>query len=417
VTVDPVALWCGPVSVTESDLREKMRRVAAERNLEPHSLVTILERDPVDAVVTALAVREAGAIPLLGDDRWSSDHRDDLRMLTTGAADLRDVEWAAFSSGSSARPRVILRSEVSWSASFGTVSELMALDHSDVVFLPAPLSSSLSLFSVAHARSIGAAVVLPRAHSFSPADLDHATAVHGTPRSLRVIIESLESDGTAHGLRVALVGGAHLERELRARAEALGIRVVSYYGAAELSFVTADTDGLGHRAFPGVDVRVDDGELWARSPFIASGYLGDGGALRQAPGGWATVGDLVEIDGAGRMRFRGRSDGAIITAAATVVLEDVESALRTIDGVEDAVVIGLPNAGIGALVAVLIETTPGAGVPSLHDLREQARSRLSPSHLPRRWYQTEALPRTSSGKPARGEVRNAIENGEVSRID
>ncbi|MHC5796297.1 class I adenylate-forming enzyme family protein [Lacisediminihabitans sp. FW035] len=417
MTVDPVALWCGPVSLTESELRDRMRRDSAARTHAPHSLVAIFDDDRVNSVVTALAVRANGAIPLLGDDRWTPEYRAQLRMLATAAAEYREIAWAAFSSGSSGSPRVILRSEASWSACFDAVSALMRLESSDAVFLPAPLSSSLSLFSVAHSRSIGAAVVLPSTQGFSLADLDHATAIHGTPRSLQVIVESLESASSSHGVRVALIGGAHLEPGLRHRAEALGIRVVSYYGAAELSFVTVDTDGLGHRAFPGVDVRVEAGELWARSPYLASGYLGEGGALRYAPGGWATVGDRVEVDSAGRMHFRGRSDGAIITAAATVVPEDVESALRSIDGVEDAIVFGLANATVGALVCVLIETTPGQVAPSLSELREQARSRLAPSHLPRRWYRIDALPRTSSGKPARAEARRAIENGEVTRLD
>lgn len=416
MSVDRVVLRCGSDSLTESDLRDRMRRVSAERTPEPHTLVPILDEDPVGAVVTALAVRGAGAIPLLGDVRWSPDYRAELRLLAT-AVDHQDIAWAAFSSGSSGSPRVVLRSDESWSASFAAVTELMGLERSDAILLPAPLSSSLSLFSVAHARSVGSAVVLSSTHGFSPADLEHATAVHCTPRALQSIVQSLESSADPYPVRVALVGGAHLDPGLREGAEALGIRVVSYYGAAELSFVTVDTDGLGHRAFPGVDLRVEEGVLWARSPYFAAGYLGARGALRKAAGGWATVGDLVEVDAAGRMHFRGRSDGAIITAAATVVPEDVESALRGIDGVEDAVVVGLANVAVGALVCVLIEATPDTDVPSLHDLREQARSRLSPSHLPRRWFVTDALPRTSSGKPARAEVRRAIENGEVTRLE
>jgi len=225
---------------------------------------------------------------------------------------------------------------------------------------------------------------------------------------------------------MALVGGAHLDIALRRRAEAQGIRVVSYYGAAELSFVAVDSDGLGYAAFAGVEVRVgsstldsavDSGALWVRSPYLASGYLGAGGALQQAAGGWASVGDLVDTDRAQRLHFRGRADGAILTAAATVVPEDVESVLRSIDGIEDAVAVGLVNAGLGAIVAVLIETTPGRAVPSVRDLRKQARGRLSLSHLPRLWYRTEHLPRTPAGKPARDAVRQAIENGEVARLE
>ena len=417
MTSDPVAVWCGTVSVTESQLHEQGCRLASALGGAPGRLVPIVDKNRVRALLTAWGVRASGGIPLVGDDRWNATHWSELRQLAVGAVLSPDSAWAAFSSGSSGSPRVILRSEQSWCASFSAVTKLMELTSSDCVYLPAPLSSSLSLFSVAHARSVGAAVVLPRAHSFSAADLEHATALHAAPHALRTIVEAIEAGAIRHHLHSALVGGAHLDVGVRERAEALGIRVVSYYGAAELSFVAVDTDGLGHRPFPGVELRVKDGELWVRSPYLASGYLGTDGALRQSPGGWATVGDLVVLDRADRLHFRGRVDGAILTAAATVVPEEVESALRSIDGIEDAIVLGLANGGVGALVSVVIETTSGRAVPSVRHIREEARSRLAPSHLPRRWYWTERLPRTPSGKPARAQVRLAIENGEVTRLD
>ena len=417
MTTDPVAVWCGTVSVTESQLRERGRRLASTLGGASGRLVPIVDENRVRALVTAWGVRASGKIPLVGDDRWNAAHWIELRQLADGAVASPDSAWAAFSSGSSGSPRVILRTEQSWCASFSAVTELMELTCDDGVYLPAPLSSSLSLFSVAHARSVGAAVVLPRAHAFSPGDLEHATALHTTPHALRTLVEAIEGGGIRHRLHSALVGGAHLDIGVRERAEALGIRVVSYYGAAELSFVAVDTDGLGHRPFPGVELRVTEGELWVRSLYLASGYLGTDGALRESPGGWATVGDLVDRDRADRLHFRGRADGAILTAAATVVPEEVESALRSIDGIEDAVVLGLANAGVGALVSVLIETTSGRAVPSVRYLREEARSRLAPSHLPRRWYWTEQLPRTPAGKPARAQIRLAIENGEVTRLD
>ena len=417
MTADRVAVRCGTVSVTESQLSEHGRRLASALGGAPGRLVPIVDENRVRSLVTAWGVRASGKIPLVGDDRWNAAHWSELRQLADSAALSPDSAWAALTSGSSGSPRVILRSEQSWCASFSAVTELMELTSSECVYLPAPLSSSLSLFSVAHARSVGAAVALPRAHAFSPADLEHATVVHTTPHVLRTIVEAIEDDGARHRLHSALVGGAHLDIGVRERAEALGIRVVSYYGATELSFVAVDTDGLGHRPFPGVELRVTDGELWVRSPYLASGYLGADGALRESPGGWATVGDLVEGDRTDRLHFRGRADGAILTAAATVVPEEVESALRSIDGIEDAVVLGLANAGVDALVTVLIETTSGRAVPSVRHLREEARSRLSPSHLPRRWYWTAQLPRTPAGKPARAQVRLAIANGEVIRLD
>ena len=450
--IESVALWCGEVGVTETQFTERIRDAVVEGQFPVNRLVPISTKDPVAALVRALAVRSAGSIPLIGDDRWDARVWGQLRMHAGQYTAGSDTGWATFSSGSTGSPRIILRSGASWSSSFAAVTELMQLQRTDAVYLPAPLSSSLSLFSVAHARAVGAAIVLPKSHGFDAADLTHATVVHGTPHALREIVESLENGQTPHRVRLALVGGAHLDIALRRRAEAEGMRVVSYYGAAELSFVAFDPDGLGYLAFPGVEVRVNSGTgdagsadtgsadtgtgdagrltsgtLWVRSPYLASEYLapkyrggeyrGSDGALQHAPGGWTSVGDLVELDSTHRLHFRGRMDGAILTGSATVVPEDVELALRSIDGIEDAVALGIPNARLGALVAVVIETTPGRALPTARGLRTHARSRLIPSHLPRRWYRIDRLPRTLSGKPDRDAVRRAIDNGEVTRLE
>lgn len=410
-------MLCGAVSLNETQFMDRTARFVNESDIVPGRIVPIVDTDPVGSLVAALAVRASGGIPLVGDDRWDADYRDELRKSMDEAEPVPGMAWATLSSGSSGTPRVILRSERSWSASFPGVTELVDLTDRDVVYAPAPLASSLSLFAAVHARSVGAGILLPRGHTVSPADLEHATVLHCTPHALRAVVEGIEG-GVRHRLRSALVGGAHLDSSLRRRAEAAGIRVVSYYGAAELSLVAVDADGLGFRPFTGVEVRVDNGELWVRSPYLASGYLGGAaGAFRRDEQGWATVGDLVERDSTELLRLRGRRDGAILTAAATVIPEDVEAALRMIDGVKDAVVFGVPNAGAGSLVGALVEVAPGIPRPSARELRAQAGTRLARSHLPRLWFWTERLPRTAAGKPARAGIRQDAVSGEASRLD
>ncbi|TDC29072.1 long-chain fatty acid--CoA ligase [Micromonospora sp. 15K316] len=379
-------------------------------------MVPILDADRVAALTTALAVRAAGGVPLIGDDRWHGEYWARLVATVAEADPVPGMAWATFSSGSTGTPRVIVRTHDSWSTSYPGVERLCDLTADDVVYLPSPLVSSVTMFSVVHARAVGASILLPRTHTVSDPDLAHATVLHGTPYALRGVLERIEA-GLAHRLRVALVGGARLDPDLRSRSEAAGIRLVSYYGAAELSFVAVDPDGRGLRPFDGVETRVDDGVLWVRSPYFAGGYLGTvPGPFRRDEQGWGTVGDLVGGDEADPLRFRGRSDGAILTAAATVIPEDVEAALQRIDGIEDAVVFGLPNTRAGSLVAAVIETGPGARPPSVRELRSRAGALLSGTHLPRRWFWTERLPRTATGKPARNRIRQDAIEGTVSRV-
>lgn len=363
-------------------------------------LVPIRGGSPVEVAARVARARADGGVPLVGDDRWSPEHWERVTAAAAAVAPRPGIAWAAVTSGSSGTPRIVLRTHESWAASFPVVSELLQAGPEDVVALPAPPVSSLTLFSLAHAAEGGPRPALPRRHAAVPGDFADATCFHGTPQALRALLDA----GAPRGLRAALVGGSHLDPALRARAADQGIRVVSYYGAAELSFVAADA-GDGLAPLPGVDLDIRAGELWVRSPYVAASYAD--GPLRTA-GAWVTAGDRAELRD-GRLRLLGRSDDAILSASATVVPEEVEAQLRALPGVRDAVVVGLPHPALGAMVAALIEPD---GDLDADGLRAAAAAQLAPAHRPRRWFAGEA-PRTASGKPARSVLVARILAGEV----
>ena len=360
-------------------------------------MIVPLAGDAADLLERVRATREAGDIPLVGDPRWPRAQWDAVIAAAAEAGSPDGIAWATQTSGSAGRPRIVLRTASSWEDSFGAVSRLLAVGLDDVVALPSPPVSSLTMFSVAHALAGGPRPLLGAAVG------PDATCLHCTPHALRAVLDA----GAPPRLRTALVGGSHLDDALRERARAAGIRVVAYYGAAELSFVAVD-HGDGLRAFPGVELRVRDGELWVRSSFVASGYAGAPGPLRR-DGAWATVGDRAELVD-GRLRVLGRADDAILSASATIVPEEVEEVLRSVPGIRDAIVFGLPRERVGALVAAFVEFDGHAD-----DLRETVTTHLAPAHRPRQWFAGE-LPRTASGKPARAQAVRQVLDGEVPRV-
>ncbi|WP_349310826.1 fatty acid--CoA ligase family protein [Microbacterium sp. MM2322] len=366
-------------------------------------MITPIRADSPKILEQLRAVRAAGQVPLVTDPRW-----DWLPDGVAGDAFLSselpaDVAWATTTSGSSGNPRVVIRTASSWADSFAAVSEMLKAGHDDHILLPGPPSSSLTLFSLAHALEDGPRPLLGLAAIGSPM-AERATCMHGTPHALRAVLDA----GLPANLRVALIGGSSLDFALRSRAEAAGVRVIEYYGAAELSFVATD-EGSGLHAFPEVRLDVRDEELWVSSPYIAIGYLGEPGPLRLRDD-WATVGDRARISD-GTLQIRGRRDGAILTASATVIPEDVETTLRAAPGVRDAFVCGIPHPSLGALLSAYVELA-GPDRPDLHDLTRH----LAPSHRPRRWF-AGPLPRTASGKIARAEAERRMLAGEVPRFD
>ncbi|MCF6468324.1 acyl--CoA ligase [Nonomuraea sp. MG754425] len=398
----------------------------------PGALVSIGLADPADLLTAVLAADLAGATPLVGEHGWDRARWAHVtsRPLTvhvdaplpyaagppvTGRDRPDDLAWACFSSGSTGRPRAVVRTRASWTDSYAHLGDLTGIGPDDVVLVPGPLVSSLYAFAALHTLATGATAVLPGrwpGRSLA-AHLAGASAVHVVPHRLPDVLAD------PGGTRVAVVGGAALDPGTRAAARQAGVHVVSYYGATELSFVAVDVDGSGLRPFPGVQIEVRTGahgplgEVWARSPWLAEGYLaGAAGPLRRDGDGWVTVGDLAEPYQEGQaLRLRGRGDGAIQTGGATVVPEDVEEVLRKVPGVGDVVVVGLPHPSLGSVVTAIVEAEE-ASAPPRAVLEATARGGLDAAQRPRRWFVVPSLPRNPTGKPARALVAARLADGD-----
>ncbi|MFF2369679.1 long-chain fatty acid--CoA ligase [Agromyces sp. NPDC058110] len=344
--------------------------------------------DPISLVTRVLAALDRGRPVLVGGSQREADAV--AAHLPPG------TRLALLTSGSSgASPRVVARTNDSWLASAEPLAGLAEVGDADRIAVTGPLHVSMHLYGVLHALWLGATAT---------DRLEGASAMHATPTRLSRVI-----DGDTVP-RKAIVAGAALSPALRARASARGIRLVEYYGAAELSFVLGGRDGATLRAFPGVEVEVRADAagdvLWARSPYLALGVVG-GGMLRRDAAGFATVGDLAEPTDDGGWVVLGRGDAAITTAGATVVAESVEARLNGLAGVRAAAVLGEPHALLGERIVAVVELADGA---SLDEVASAARRELPTEELPRRWFAA-PVPLTAAGKVARGALRAALADG------
>jgi acyl-CoA synthetase (AMP-forming)/AMP-acid ligase II len=275
----------------------------------------------------------------------------------------------------------------------------------------------MHLFAALHALWLGAEL------SDEPAT---ASAVQCTPAVLRRLLSAERLPPRI------IVAGAALADAGRAAAEERGAVDTEYYGAAELSFV-AISDGAGAlRAFPGVELEVRGAErnggrdgdhagaAWVRSPYLALGYVDspDGGALLRDDSGFASVGDLIELSDDGVVRVRGRADAAVTTAGSTVLSEDIERAIEGIPGAGSVAVLAEPHPILGESVLAVLERTPALEHADAHDaLLAAARASFSPIERPRRWLLVDTIPRTASGKLAKGVLRAGLENGTIPFLE
>jgi long-chain acyl-CoA synthetase len=213
-------------------------------------------------------------------------------------------------SGTTGRPRQVIRTAASWVDSFPVVAQLIGLEGDSRAWVPGPLGATMNLYAAALATYLEASLVdsLSRAsHAFlTPTGLIQLLA-EPAPKDLHVII-----------------AGDRLGEGLADRAAARGWRVSHYYGAAQLSFVAWGRDEASLLPFPevAVDARTD-GRLWVSSPWLCEQVIAPDGAPPafqvEAEAGtgrrWATVGDRGQIAADGRVVVLGRDD-VILTGGA-----------------------------------------------------------------------------------------------------
>jgi acyl-CoA synthetase (AMP-forming)/AMP-acid ligase II len=178
----------------------------------------------------------------------------------------------------------------------------------------------------------------------------------------------------------------------------------------------ADTDmprsawGSCGKPFPGMEVRIVDpgsgepvpagtvGTIQIRGPHTLRGVCRRSREDLFTIDGFYPTGDLGRLDEDGFLFYHGRSDDMFKVSGATVYPSEVERALRTIGGVENAFVTNVPGAAgerVGAAVVC------GDRTLTAEQLRNSARKILSAFKVPTVWLVLESdddVPRGGTGK-------------------
>jgi len=237
------------------------------------------------------------------------------------------------------------------------------------------------------------------------------THVLMVPSLYRALVE--RSAGMLGGLDTAIVAGEACPMSLVQQHHRVlpSVGLVNEYGPTEASvWSTAhrldpsdDRVRIG-RPIPGTTLRtVDDdllptaqgvaGELLISSPGVVAGYLGgeQAGHFVELDGRrWYRTGDLVRLDD-GVAEFVGRRDDQLNVGGVRLEPGEVESELRRLDGVRDAVVVA---AGDPAVLVAHVE----AERLDESATRAALGRRLANTAMPRRFVVHERLPRNPHGK-------------------
>jgi len=106
----------------------------------------------------------------------------------------------------------------------------------------------------------------------------------------------------------------------------------------------------------------------------------------------------------------------VVSGGYKVYSKELEQVLVQHPGIEDAAVLGVPDATYGEAVVAVIQPRPGEKLLE-EDVIEHCRARLAGYKKPRHVLFLEALPRNSLGKVVKRELRIRIEAALCPRPD
>jgi acetyl-CoA synthetase len=257
------------------------------------------------------------------------------------------------------------------------------------------------------------------------------TSFSAPPTALRMMMQVEDPDYDFGELRTIGSGGESVGEGIRTwAAETFGVDAVEEaYGQTEANLLVSERSELvEHKggkmgpAAPGHEVAIVDertrerlgpgevGEIAVRyedNPVCFTEYWErPEKTARKVQDGWLLTEDLGTVDEDGYFEFVGRTDDVIISSGYKIGPEEVEETLAGHDAVADVGVIGVPDDERGQVPKAFIVT---AGEHDPADLRERlqeyVRDRLANYEYPREIEFLDDLPRTSTEKVRRRDLR------------
>ncbi|GAB18825.1 putative fatty-acid--CoA ligase [Gordonia effusa NBRC 100432] len=276
--------------------------------------------------------------------------------------------------------------------------------------------------------------------------IDHLGVTHlcGAPTVCTTIVGADQAHALDRPLHIT-TAGAPPSPTVIGKLEAIGVTVVHVYGltevygpyticeyqsawdelppddrAARLSrqgvgMVQAESARVVERdRIPLVDVAADGtamGEIVLRGNNVMAGYFKNPDATAEAfAGGWFHTGDLGVMHPDGYIQLRDRAKDIIISGGENISTVEVEQALVSHDQVVDVAVVGVPDDKWGERPRAYVQLGAGASLAA-DDLIAHARKLLAGYKVPRDIVFVGELPRTSTGKVLKFELRQrAAEN-------
>ncbi len=410
--------------LTEDDLRDRFARGRIR-----HAVVAGEHAARFEALGGGFTRIAVGGAP--GWHRWEDGAGADPAFTPDGETRATDPLLLYFTSGTTAKPKLVLHSHQSYPVGHLSTMYWIGLQPGDVhLNISSPGWAKHAWSSFFAPWIAGATIVILNQARFDARGvldaLDRArvTTFCAPPTVWRMLIQEDLRTARVH-LREALAAGEPLNPEVIEQVQrAWGLTIRDGYGQTETTLQIANTPGrvaqAGSMGWPlpgyGVALLDPDGAEAAEGEIALSldprplglmdGYQAEDGTLHGVSGRWYRTGDTALRNADGSLTYVGRADDVFKSSGYRISPFELESVLIEHPAVAEAAIVPSPDPTRTALPKAFVLLAPGCSqdAATAASIFAHLRARLAPYKRVKR-IEFADLPKTISGKIRRVELR------------
>ncbi len=382
----------------------------------------------VPSLRRVISFEEAGGDVTLFEDLLSSPQAP-RQVPRPAPADLSTI---GYTSGTTGHPKGAMQSHRAVFLNTAALFAVQTRTERDVMLNALPLPHVYGNIVMNGTFMVGATLVVMErfdpARALGEIQQHRATVFDGVPTMYAMMLADPSMPSTdLSSLRMCAVGGQTMpvskmeEWERRSRAPLLelwGMTELGGAGTANCSYMPNVHGSIG-LVLPGAEARIaglDDasvtvadgepGELMIRGPLVMLGYYGNEPATKAAiePDGWMHTGDIASRDDEGHYFIVDRKKDLIITGGFNVYPAEIERVVASHPAVAMVAVGSVPDDTLGELARAYVVLRPGATATETQII-EHCRAHLAAYKMPRSVRFVPDLPKTSTGKVMRRELK------------
>ena len=372
----------------------------------------------------------------------STRHRD--APLPTLSPD--DISALVYTSGTTGRPKGAIHTHCNDVAIATNCVMEYSLTSTDSALHIAPLYhvGGMQAYFIPHLMVGAANIVLPRydpQRTLAAIAQYRITTLFAVPTQIQDMLFHPAFAQTDHSsLRMITTGGAAIPAATMQRViDEFCANIYNGYGMTEASLtlllhprdalsrlgscgkptlistcriVTNDTE----RAVPATESVApgEVGQLIVRGPQLARAYWNNPvETAKKFRDGWLYTGDLFSVDAGGYFHFHGRADDMIVSGGENIYPREVEEVLYHCPGVQEAAVIGVPDAKWGQAVTAFVVRNDAHLTEDAIIAFCKASDDLAPYKRPKHVMFVDRLPLNPSGKVLRRELAASVAHDQL----